>query len=340
MHLEQADGTSWMGMYALNMMDMALEIAMKDITFEDTATKFFEQFVLIAEALNEQGMWNEEDRFFYDTLAIAGSAKLQLRIHSIVGITTLFAVSIIEKKKLDKLSDFQKRISWFENYRLKNKKFWPNEEKTGGHAILLSLIPRDRLVSLLERLLNEAEFLSPGGIRALSKFHEKNPYSVTIDNVDYTIRYDPGDSTSNLFGGNSNWRGPVWMPINYLIIQSIRKYGVFYGNALRVECPIGSGQYMNLEEVADFLTQRVISLFQPDDSGHTPQYGKYNWFYQQPGNEHLNCFYEYFHGDDGMGLGASHQTGWTALLAELIAAQSVITRKSQDAPAAEISVVA
>jgi len=340
MHLEQADGTSWMGMYALKMMDMALEIAMKDITFEDTATKFFEQFVLIAEALNEQGMWNEEDRFFYDTLAIAGSAKLQLRIHSIVGITTLFAVSIIEKKKLDKLSDFQKRISWFENYRLKNKKFWPNEEKTGGHAILLSLIPRDRLVSLLERLLNEAEFLSPGGIRALSKFHEKNPYSVTIDNVDYTIRYDPGDSTSNLFGGNSNWRGPVWMPINYLIIQSIRKYGVFYGNALRVECPIGSGQYMNLEEVADFLTQRVISLFQPDDSGHTPQYGKYNWFYQQPGNEHLNCFYEYFHGDDGMGLGASHQTGWTALLAELIAAQSVITRKSQDAPAAEISVVA
>ena len=149
MQLEQADGTSWMGMYALNMMDMALEIAMKDVTFEDTATKFFEQFVLIAEALNEQGMWNEEDRFFYDTLAIAGSAPLQLRIHSIVGITTLFAVSIIEKKKLDKLSDFQKRISWFENYRLKNNKFWPNEEKTDGNTILLSLVPRDRLVSLL-----------------------------------------------------------------------------------------------------------------------------------------------------------------------------------------------
>ena len=340
MQLEQADGTSWMGMYALNMMDMALEIAMKDITFEDTATKFFEQFVLIAEALNEHGMWNEEDRFFYDTLAISGSAPLQLRIHSIVGITTLFAVSIIEKKKLDVLTDFQKRISWFENYRLKNNKFWPNEEKTDGDSILLSLIPRDRLVSLLERLLNEDEFLSPGGIRALSKYHKKNPYSVRIDNIDYNIQYDPGDSTSNLFGGNSNWRGPVWMPINYLIIQSIRKYGNFYGNTLKVECPVGSGTYLNLEEVADFLTQRVISLFQPDITDSVPQYGKYNWFYQQPGNEHLHLFYEYFHGDNGMGLGACHQTGWTALVAELITAHQESIMKRPSEPEPEITVVA
>mgnify|MGYP001606435548 FL=1 len=169
MRLEQADGTSWMGMYALNMLDMALEIAMKDVSFEDTATKFFEQFVMIAEALNEQGMWNEEDRFFYDTLAISGSAPLQLRIHSIVGITSLFAVSIIEKKKLDKLVDFKKRISWFEHYRLTHEKFWPNEEKSDGETILLSLVPRERLMSLLERLLNEEEFLSPGGMRGLSK---------------------------------------------------------------------------------------------------------------------------------------------------------------------------
>jgi hypothetical protein len=340
MQLEQADGTSWMGMYALNMMDMALEIAMKDITFEDTATKFFEQFVLIAEALNEQGMWNEEDRFFYDTLSIAGSTPLQLRIHSIVGITTLFAVSIIEKKKLDKLVDFQKRISWFENYRLKNNKFWPNEEKMDGDSILLSLVPRNRLVSLLERLLNEEEFLAPGGIRALSKFHKENPYSVRIDHSDYNIQYDPGDSTSNLFGGNSNWRGPVWMPINYLIIQSIRKYGNFYGNALKVECPVGSGNYLNLEEVADFLTQRVISLFLPDETGSIPQYGQYDWFYQQPGNEHLNLFYEYFHGDNGTGLGACHQTGWTALVAELIDAHQKSLTKRQTEPAPEITVVA
>jgi hypothetical protein len=339
MQLEQADGTSWMGMYALNMMDMALEIAMKDLSFEDTATKFFEQFVLIAEALNEQGMWNEEDKFFYDTLAIGGSAPVQLRIHSIVGITTLFAVSVIEKKKLDKLADFKKRISWFENYRLKNKKFWPNEEKTDGDTILLSLIPRHRLVSLLERLLNENEFLSPGGIRALSKYHEKNPYSVTIDNINYTIQYDPGDSTSSLFGGNSNWRGPIWMPINYLIIQSIRKYGIFYGNALKVECPVGSGKMLNLEEVANFLTQRVISLFQPDVSGAIPQYGKYNWFYQKPGNEHLNLFYEYFHGDNGQGLGACQQTGWTALIAELINEQQQRAGEKIPAEPPEITVV-
>jgi hypothetical protein len=339
MQLEQADGTSWMGMYALNMLDMALEIAMKDSSFEDTATKFFEQFVMIAEALNEQGMWNEEDRFFYDTLAIAGSAPMQLRIHSIVGITSLFAVSIIDKKKLDKLVDFKKRISWFENYRLKNKKFWPNEERSDGEAILLSLIPRERLISLLMRLLNEEEFLSPGGIRALSKYHAKHPYSVTIDNISYTIQYDPGDSTSNLFGGNSNWRGPVWMPINYLIIQSIRRYGLFYGNSLKVECPTGSGNFLNLEEVADFLTRRVISLFQPDAGGSIPQYGPYNWFYQKPENRHLNLFYEYFHGDNGQGLGACQQTGWTALLAALIIEQQIRARKNIPAETPEITVV-
>ncbi len=203
----------------------------------------------------------------------------------------------------------------------------------------MSLVPQKRLIFLLERLLNEAEFLSPGGIRALSKYHEKNPYTINIGGVDYHIKYDPGDSTSDLFGGNSNWRGPVWIPINYLIIQSIRKYGIFYGNTLKVECPVGSGVYMNLEDVADFLTQRVISLFQPDETGSIPQYGKYNWFYQQPGNEHLNLFYEYFHGDTGMGLGACHQTGWTALLAELIAAHQESTMKRKPESMPEITVV-
>jgi Glycosyl hydrolase family 63 C-terminal domain len=318
MQLEQADGTSWMGMYALNMLDMALEIAVKDEAFEDTATKFFEQFVLIAEALNEQGMWNEEDKFFYDTLSIVGSVPLQLRIHSIVGITTLFAVSVIEKRTLDKLGDFKKRMTWFESYRIRDKRFWPNEEKKDGEKILLSLVPRDRLVHLLERLLNETEFLSPCGIRALSKYHMKNPYSVTIDGVDYSIQYDPGDSTSNLFGGNSNWRGPVWMPINYLLIQSIRKYGSFYADGLQVECPSGSGIMMNLEQVADELTRRVIHLFEKDKQGNSSLYGKYNWFYRKPGNENLHLFYEYYHGDSGQGLGACHQTGWTALVAEMI----------------------
>lgn len=318
MQLEQADGTSWMAMYALNMLEMALEIAVHDIAFEDTATKFFEQFVLIAEALNEHGLWNEEDRFFYDTLSIAGSTPLQLRIQSIVGLTTLFAVSTIEKKALDKLTDFKKRITWFESYRKRNKLFWPNEDKSDGKDILLSLLPKERLVYLLERLLNEDEFLSDGGIRALSKHHEKNPYSVTINGISYNAQYDPGDSTSDLFGGNSNWRGPVWMPINYLIIQSIRKYGSFYGETLRVEYPAKSGNMITLDKVADELTERVISLFKKDSEGNRRLFGDYSWFYKQPGNEHLVLFYEYFHGDSGRGLGACHQTGWTSLVAELI----------------------
>ena len=316
--LDQADGTSWMGMYALNMMDMALEIAMVDDSFEDTATKFFEHFVLIAEALNKHGLWNDEDKFFYDILALSDADPMHLRIQSIVGLTTLFAVSTIEKKARDKLADFKKRTTWFENYRRKNDRFWPNEERTGDGTILLSLVQKERLKHILEHLLNEEEFLSPGGIRALSKYHGKNPYVVTIDNIEYAIQYDPGDSLSDLFGGNSNWRGPVWIPINYLIIQSIRKYGEFYGDDLLVECPTGSGIKMNLKQVADELAKRVISLFEKDAEGKRRLHEKNNWFYQQPGNEHLILFYEYFHGDNGNGLGASHQTGWTSLVACLI----------------------
>ncbi|HTD93058.1 MAG TPA: hypothetical protein VK644_04575, partial [Chitinophagaceae bacterium] len=316
--LEQADGTSWVGTYALDMMDIAVEIAMNDASFEDTATKFFEHFVLIAESLNEHGLWNEEDKFFYDVLCVSGADPIPLRIQSIVGVTSLYAVSTISKNVLDKLTDFKKRITWFEDYRKKNNKFWPNEERSNDGEILLSLVPTGRLVDLLLRLLDEAEFLSEGGIRALSKHHETNPYSVTVEGNTYSIRYDPGDSTSDLFGGNSNWRGPVWMPINFLIIQSIRKYGEFYGDTLTVEYPVGSGTKMNLTQVAYELTKRIISLFEKDKDGNRRLNGDYNWFYKQPGNEHLVLFYEYFHGDNGRGLGASHQTGWTALVAELI----------------------
>ena len=316
--LEQADGTSWMGAYALEMMDIAVEIAMYDDTFEDTATKFFEHFVLIAESLNEHGLWNEEDKFFYDVLCVSGAAPIPLRIQSIVGLTPLYAVSTISKKKIDHLIDFKKRMTWFENYRIKNNKFWPNEERSKDGEVLLSLVQRDRLASLLERLLDESEFLSDGGIRALSKYHEKTPYSVNVDGHTYTIQYDPGDSTSDLFGGNSNWRGPVWMPINFLIIQSIRSYGEFYGDSLLVEYPTGSGNKINLTQVARELTKRVISLFEKDDKGDRRFNGEYSWFYNQPANEHLVLFYEYFNGDTGKGIGASHQTGWTALVAELI----------------------
>jgi hypothetical protein len=318
MLLEQADGTSWMGAYALDMMEMAIEIALVDESFEDTATKFFEHFVLIAEALNEQHLWNEEDKFFYDALCVPDAAPIPLKIQSIVGLTPLFAVSTIHTRALDQLQDFRKRITWFEQYRKRNNKFWPNEEGLGGEQVLLSLVPRDKLIHLLERLLDENGFLSEGGIRALSRYHREHPYSVTVDGYEHTIQYDPGDSTSDMFGGNSNWRGPVWMPINFLIIQSIRHYGEFYGDDLKVDFPTGSGNRMNLKQVAQALTERVISIFQKDDSGNRRCYGDYNWFYRQPGNQDLMLFYEYFHGDTGRGLGASHQTGWTALVAELI----------------------
>lgn len=323
MQLEQADGTSWMGMYALNMMDMAIEIAKHDVAFEDSATKFFEHFVMIAESLNSHALWNDEDKFFYDTLCIAGKEPLPLKIQSIVGLTSLFAVSTISKETFDILKDFSKRVTWFENYRAKNNRFWPNEERGDGEEVLISLVKKDRLLYLLQRLLHEGEFLSDGGIRALSKYHEANPYSVEIDGVNYTIQYDPGDSTSNLFGGNSNWRGPVWLPINYLIIRAIRKYGEFYGDHVKVECPVGSGNMINLTQVADELIKRVISLFAKDEKGNRKSYGTYNWFYQKPGNEELLLFYEYFHGDTGSGLGANHQTGWTSLVADLIGGKEV-----------------
>jgi hypothetical protein len=315
---EQADGTAWMGMYALNMLDMALEIAVHDPSFEDMATKFFEQFVLIAEAINSHGMWDEEDGFYYDTLSVSDSGPIPLKVQSVVGLTSLFAVSIIPRSTMERLRDFRKRTEWLERYRVRNGLFWPNEDHGERDDVLHSLVPKDRLVLLLKRLLNEEEFLSPTGIRALSKVYEKNPYSVTINGQQYTINYDPGDSTSDFFGGNSNWRGPVWMPMNHLIIRSIREYGEFYGDSLKVECPTGSGIYMNLKEVATELGSRLVRIFVKDGSGLRPVFGEYNPFYQRPGNGDLVLFHEYFHGDNGKGLGASHQTGWTALIADLI----------------------
>jgi hypothetical protein len=241
-----------------------------------------------------------------------------LKIQSIVGLTSLFAVSYFDKEVFEQLPDFKKRTQWFEQYRKLNGLFMPNEERGDGEQMLISLVQKDRLLHLLQRMLNEHEFLSDGGIRALSKYHEAHPYSVEIKGEQYTIQYDPGDSTSNLFGGNSNWRGPVWMPINYLIIRAVRKYGEFYGNQVKVECPVGSGKYLNLLQVADMLTERVVSLFKRDEAGSRKCYGDYNWFFNRPGNEDLVLFYEYFHGDTGSGLGASHQTGWTSLVADLI----------------------
>ncbi len=316
--LEQADGTSWMGMYALGMMDIALEIAKYDSSFEDAGTKFYEHFVLIAEALNEMGLWNEEDKFFYDVLSLNKSDAFPLRIRSVVGLSPLFAVSIIEKEVFDKLPDFAKRMQWFQSYREANNKYLPSQERDEEECILLSLVQKERLQQLLEKLLDESEFLSEGGVRALSKFYQQNPYTLNYYGTNYSIEYDPGDSTSGMFGGNSNWRGPVWMPINYLFINAIKNYGDFYEDEFKVECPKGSGIFLTLTEVANDITQRVLHIFEKDKHDERLVNGQYNWFYKRKENSGLVLFHEYFHGDTLRGLGASHQTGWTALIVNLL----------------------
>ena len=317
-YLEQADGTSWMGMFALDMMNIALEISMHDPSFEDSATKFYEHFVIIAEALNQLGLWNEEDKFFYDVLSINKSEAFPLRVRSVVGLTPLFAVSVVEKEVFDQLPDFTKRMKWFQQYRQTNHLYLPSEVNKNFERTLLSLINKERLEYLCEKLLDESEFLSNGGIRALSKFYEKNPYTLNYGGNSYSIQYDPGDSTSNMFGGNSNWRGPVWMPVNYLFINAFKTFGYFYGDDLKVEFPSHSGKKLSLSEVGKEITARLLRIFERNENNERWCNGDYNWFYKKEENKDLVLFNEYFHGNTLRGLGASHQTGWTALIANLI----------------------
>lgn len=316
--LEQVDGTSWMGMYALNMMDIALEIAMNDDAFEDSAVKFYEHFVLIADALNGMGLWSEEDKFFYDTLRLQKNHAYHLKVRSVVGLTSLFAVSIFSYHNLEKLRDFRKRATWLNQSREKNQQFLPITDNNKTGKVLLSIVDKEKLTHLLNRVFDEDEFLGEGGIRALSKAYKDNPYSVDIEGNTYTIQYDPAESTSDMFGGNSNWRGPIWMPINYMIIRAIRKYHEFYGDDFKLEFPKNSGKYINLKQAADELSQRLINIFTKDKTGKRPVNGEDDSFYQKPENEDLVLFYEYFHGDNSRGVGASHQTGWSALVANLI----------------------
>ena len=318
MLLEQADGTSWMGMYAMDMMNIAIEIAVHDISFEDTATKFYEHFVIIAEALNELGLWDEKDKFFYDVLSLNKSDSFALKIRSIVGLAPLFAVRKIEKKIFDQLPDFKIRMEWFQKYRRANHLYLPGQEKDDYDCILLSMVNKEKLSSLFNKILDESEFLSGGGIRALSKFYEKNPYTLNYGGNSYSIQYDPGDSTSDMFGGNSNWRGPVWMPVNFLLINAIKIFGSFYQDDLKIECPTGSGKLLSLTEVAKEITRRLLHIFEKNDQNERPVNGPYNWFYKKEENKDLVLFHEYFHGDTLRGLGASHQTGWTGLIANLI----------------------
>ena len=320
--LEQADGTSWMAMYCLNMLEMALEIAKTDDSYEDVATKFFEHFVYIAESLNRMGhdwdgAWDERDGFFYDILELPGQEYIPLKVRSLVGLSTLFAVLKIPKTVFAKLPDFTKRMRWFQQYQKQNQMHVVVEDAPGETDLLLSLIPPQRLARLLQAMLDENEFLAPGGIRSISKIHEHG-YSVQIAGQDFGLRYEPGESSSGLFGGNSNWRGPVWMPMNYLIICALRTYHSYYGDAVTVEFPTGSGHRITLGDAAAMLADRLVGMFRPDESGHRPVNDHDARYANDPHFKNLVLFYEYFHGDTSRGVGASHQTGWTGVVADLI----------------------
>jgi hypothetical protein len=320
--LEQADGTSWMAMYCLNMLEMALEISQFDDSYEDVTTKFFEHFVYITESLNRigegwTGSWDDEQGFFYDVLAMPDGRYIPLKVRSLVGLSTSFAVLVLKKDLLKKLPDFYSRLKWFQKYREKNNSYMVIEELNDHNDILLSLVPRQRLEKVLKALLSEKEFLSAGGIRSISKLHE-TPYMVNIDGQEFGLSYQPGESNTSLFGGNSNWRGPVWMPMNYLIVLALQQYSHYYKDQFQVEFPTGSGKQMTLGEISNELEKRLVSIFQKDQNGVRPVNGGEEIYRTDPNFKDLVLFYEYFHGDTLRGVGASHQTGWTGIVAELI----------------------
>lgn len=323
-HLNQADGTSWMGMYSLNMLAIALELAKDDSVYEDIASKFFEHFLYISDAIDgigqeEVALWDEVDGMYYDAVRLPSGESFPLKVHSIVGLSPLFAVTTLEPEILEKLPNFKRRVEWFINNRPDLTTNIACMQTLGvGTRRLLAIADRGKLKRILQRMLDEAEFLSPYGIRAVSKFHQSHPYSLKIDGHEYRVDYEPAESTTGLFGGNSNWRGPVWFPMNYLIIESLQKYYHYFGDDFQIECPTGSGQMMTLKEVAINLAQRLIQIFLPDASGRRPVYGGTEKFQTDPYWRNLITFSEYFHGDNGAGLGASHQTGWTGLVAALI----------------------
>ena len=323
-HLEQADGTSWMAMYALNMMRIAMELAQYNDVYEDMAIKFFEHYLYIAEAMEnfgneKQGLWNEEDGFFYDVLQLQNGESISLRLRSIVGLIPLFAVEIIDHELLEKMPKFRERMDWI----LKNKKELANlvshwEVEGKGKKHLMSILRRTRLTKVLRRMLDENEFLSDYGIRAMSKIYEKNPFVFSAHDTQYVVHYTPAESDSRMFGGNSNWRGPIWFPINFLIVESLQKFNFYYGDSLKVEFPVGSGKEAALDEVAENLSKRLQYIFLKDENGNRAFNGGNEKFNHDPFFKNYIMFYEYFHGDNGRGVGASHQSGWTATVAKLI----------------------
>jgi hypothetical protein len=321
--VEQSDGTSWMAMYCLTMLRIAQELAHKvDIIYEDIASKFFEHFLRIAHAMNrlgDGGLWHNQDGFFYDRIRLPDGESIPMRVHSIVGVIPLFAVDTMESELIDALPGFKQRMEWFIQNR---PDLCVNLASLTRHGVerrrLLSVVTRTRLLRVLDRLLDEAEFLSPHGIRSISKFHEAHPYALTVDGQEYRVNYEPAESRTGLFGGNSNWRGPVWFPVNYLLIESLQRFHYYFGEELQVEFPSGSGRRLHLDDVAAELSRRLSRLFLRDADGRRPAFGGTERFQSDPNFRDYPLFHEYFHGDNGAGLGASHQTGWTALVAKLL----------------------
>jgi hypothetical protein len=323
-HLEQSDGTSWMGMYCLNMLAIALELASEDPAYEDVASKFFEHFVYICEAINDLGgegisLWDSQDGFYYDVLHPQHGKPFPLKIRSMVGLIPLFAVETLDSEIVDKLPGFKRRMQWFIENRPALSEHVETQTTADSRVLrFLSLVNRTRLRQVLRYMLDEQEFLSPYGIRALSRIHLRQPYVLAVNGAEYRVAYEPAESSTNLFGGNSNWRGPIWFPVNYLLIESLQKFHYYLGDTYTVEFPTGSGQRISLWEVAAEISRRLSHIFLTDNNGRRPVYGGTEKFQYDPHWQDLILFYEYFHGDVGAGLGASHQTGWTGLVAKLL----------------------
>jgi len=317
--LEQSDGTAWMAMYCQNLLELALVLAEHDNTYEDLAIKFYEHFALIGSALNEKGLWDERDGFYYDVLHLGNGDAIPLRARSVVGLLPLAAVTTLGPATLARLPEFTERVEWFTENRPEGRsvvQHTASEEHAGWR--MLSIVDEARLRRLLGAMLDPNEFLSEHGLRALSKFHEANPLHVDIDGVMAVLDYEPGESTSGLFGGNSNWRGPIWMPVNYLLVEVLRVYHRYLGDDFKVEHPTGSGNELTLAEIADELGDRLAGLFLRNGDGRRPVFGGYELLQNDPAWRDNIFFHEYFHGDTGAGIGASHQTGWTGLVADLI----------------------
>ncbi len=323
-HIDQADGTAWMATYSLNLLAIALELATRNPVYEDVATKFFEHFLAIASALTNLGgegieLWDEEDQFFYDVLHLPGGKAERLKVRSMVGLVPLFAVEVLREETLAKLPGFRERLEWYLRYRPDLASLVSRWHEPGqGESHLLSLLRGHRLKKLLARMLDPEEFLSPYGVRALSRVHLADPYVLDAGGQRWSVSYQPAESESGLFGGNSNWRGPIWFPVNYLIVESLRRFHAYYGPDFKVEHPVGSGRKLALAEIADELAGRLANLFLPAANGARPAHGEHEKLATDPHFRDHVLFHEYFHGDTGRGVGASHQTGWTALVAELL----------------------